>query len=177
MALTQGAWSVSTVNGTNIMTCDVTATVSENDSYTLKTPEELDGSKPWTLVANAAGATLDGSTLPVEIWLGTSSDAALSGDDAPTGTDAYNFKNIIADVKAAVGTCICDPNLNTADVSNVHVKVPAAPHYILHLDGASTLAAATCTWIIIQDAVGQNDGMVGSNLGGDGTTGIGPDPS
>ena len=55
MALTQGAWSVSTVNGVNIMTCDVTATTSENDSYTLKTPEELDGSRPWTLVANAAG--------------------------------------------------------------------------------------------------------------------------
>ena len=172
MALTQGAWSVSTVNGMNIMTCDVTATVSENDSYTLKTPTDLDGSRPWTLVANAAGATLDASTLPVEIWLGTSSSAALSGDDAPTGTDAYNFKNIIADVKAAVGTCICDPNLNTADVANVHVKVPSAPYYILHLDGASTLAAETCTWIIIQDAVGQNDGLVSSNIGG-----IGADPS
>ena len=173
MALTQGAWSTSTVNGVNIMTCDVTATVSENDSYTLKTPEALDGSKPWTLVANSAGATLDGSTLPVEIWLGTSSSAALSGQGGSVvGTDAYNYKAIIASIEGAVGTCICDPNLNTADVANVHVKVPSAPYYILHLDGASTLAAETCTWIIIQDAVGQNDGLVSSNIGG-----IGADPS
>ena len=174
MALTQGAWSTTTVNGTNVMTCTVTTSATpENDSYTLKTPEALDGSKPWTLVANSAGATLDGSTLPVEIWLGTSSSAALSGDaGSVAGTDAYVFKDIIADVKASVGTCICDPNLNTADVANVHVKVPAAPYYILHLDGASTLPAEDCTWIIIQDAKGQNDGLVSSSIGG-----IGADPS
>jgi hypothetical protein len=173
MALTQGAWSTSTVNGTNVMTCTVTATTSENDSYTLKTPEELDGSRPFTLIANAAGATLDGSTLPVEIWVGTSSSAALSGDGGSVaGTDAYVFKDIIADVKAAVGTCICDPTLTTADVANVHVKVPSAPYYIFHLDGASTLAAADCKWIIVQDAVGQNDGLVSSDIGG-----VGADPS
>lgn len=173
MALTQGAWSTTSVNGTNVMTCTVTTSATpENDSYTLKTPEALDGSKPWTLVANSAGATLDGSTLPVEIWLGTSSSAALTGDGPPSGTDAYVFKDIIADVKASVGTCICDPTLTTADVANVHVKVPAAPYYILHLDGASTLAAIACTWIIIQDAKGQNDGLVSANVGG-----IGADPS
>ena len=173
MALTQGAWSVSTVNGVNIMTCTVTATTAENDAYTLKTPEELDGSRPWTLIANAAGTTLDGSTGPVDVWLGTSSNAALSGDGGSVaGTDAYNYKAVIADIKAAVGTCICDPNLNTADVANVHVKVPAAPYYILNLDGGSTLAAEDCIWIIIQDAVGQNDGLVSSDIGG-----IGADPS
>ena len=82
MALTQGAWSTSTVNGTNVMTCTVTATTSEIDSYTLITREELDGSRPFTLIANAAGATLDGSTLPVEICVGTSSSCLLYTSDA-----------------------------------------------------------------------------------------------
>ena len=119
MALTQGNWSTSSSNGIKVMECTVTSTTAENDSYTLRTPKSLDPTKPWTVVINAAGATIDGSTLPCDLWIGTSDDAVLSGNDSSVvGTDAYEFKTIEADVKASVGSLTCDPNLSIADVKS-----------------------------------------------------------
>ena len=45
MALTQGAWNVSTVNGRVVAYCDVVQTTAEEYSATLKTPTELDTTK------------------------------------------------------------------------------------------------------------------------------------
>jgi hypothetical protein len=151
MALTQGNWVTSSSNGVKIIKCTVTATVSENDAYTLRTPKTLDPTRPWTLIANAAGTTLDGSASGVDLWIGTSDDAVLSGDETVAGTDAYEFKTIEAQVQSSVGVVICDPNLAIADVTDQLVRVPIAPCYIFNLDGGSTLNAADCIWIIIQE--------------------------
>ena len=37
------------------------------------------------------------------------------------------------------------------DVTDKLVRVPVAPCYIFNLDGASTLAAESCKWIIVQE--------------------------
>ena len=173
MALTQGNWSTSSSNGVKVMECTVTSTTAENDSYTLRTPKSLDPTKPWTVIINAAGATIDGSTLPCDLWIGTSDDAVLSGNDSSVvGTDAYEFKTIEADVKASIGSVTCDPNLSIADVTDKLVRGPVAPCYILNLDGASTLAAVDCKWIIVQEE-GDNSPLDAKyDIGG-----IGKDPS
>ena len=185
MALTQGNWSVEgSFNGVTTWTCTVTVGATETDSYTLRTPVGLDPRKPWTLLVNTAGTDLDGQAVPVDLWVGTSGDAALSGQGGSVaGTDAYNFKQIIADVDPDAGVaptaCLMDPTLTTADVANVHVKVPVAACYIFNLDGGSAMINADCIWKIVQDGSSSNSSLDSkyNDIGGDGTTGIGPDPS
>ena len=161
MALTQGAWTVNSVNGKTIMECTVVSTTAENDAYTLKTPKELDGSKPWMLFYAASG-TPDGSALPLDVWVGFKSDFALSGDGATVAaTSGSNYKQIMDDVVLAVSPAYycwqIDPNLAVADVvtaaaiaTGLKVKLPAAPYYAFNLDGASTLAAVSHYFKIIQ---------------------------
>ena len=181
MALTQGSWSEATVNGFKVLTNTVTATTAENDAYTLKTPKSLDTSKPWYLALTFSG-TPDGSALPVEIWTGFSDDFVISGDAGSiTATDGGKFKQIFDDCVLAVSGLnyfwLMDPELAVADVVTVaavatglKVRIPYAPYYAFNLNGASTLAAVTGTWKIIQAADGSNSpfGTVG---------GIGSDPS
>lgn len=161
MALTQSAWSTTTVGKHLISTCTVAATTAENDAYTLKTPAELDTTKPFTVGLTFSG-TPDGSALPVDIWLGWSDDFALSGDGASVAaTDGAKFKQIFDNVVGAVSGLVyvftIDPDLPVADVVTVaaiatgpKVRVPSAPYYAFNLNGASTLAAETATWTIIQ---------------------------
>jgi len=93
-------------------------------------------------------------------------------DSSVAGTDAYEFKTIEADVKASVGSLTCDPNLSIADVTDKLVRVPVAPCYIFNLDGASTLAAVDCKWIILQED-GDNSPLDAKyDIGG-----VGKDPS
>jgi len=171
MAITQSAWSTSSTNGKKIMECTVAIGATETDAMTLKTPKALNTSKPFHLLANAAGVTIDADTVAVDLWVGTKDDSTLSGTGTLTASDAYFYKAIIADVKAAVGSCVCDPNLTTADVSNVHVQVPPAPYYFFNLDGTNAMTNVTVTFIIIQDS----DGDGGSAL--ESVGGIGADPS
>lgn len=166
MALTQGAWTVSTLGEgakkTLIASCTVTATTAENDAYTLKTPAQLNPTKPWMLGLVCA-ATPDGQALPVDLWVGYSDSFALSGDGASvvaTGTGA-KFKQIMDDVVLAVSPLMyvwnMVPNLAVADVVTVaaiatglKISVPVAPYYAFNLNGGSTLAATTATWVIFQ---------------------------
>lgn len=163
MALTQSAWTVSTV-GKSVLkaTCTVTATTAENDAYTLKTPKELDVRRPWTLFL-VTSATPDGQALPVDIWAGYADNFALSGDGAnvvATGTGA-KYKQIIENAVTAVTPLAFafhfDPNQEVADVVTVaaidtglKVKIPVAPYYAFNLNGGSTLNAHTATWTIVQ---------------------------
>lgn len=166
MALTQSAWTVSSLGEgekkTLVASCTVTATTAENDAYTLKTPTQLDPRKPWIL-GLVTSATPDGQALPVDLWVGYSDSFALSGDGAnvvATGTGA-KYKQIMDDVVLAVTPLMyvwqMDPDLAVADVVTVaaiatglKIKVPVAPYYAFNLNGGSTLAAATATWVIIQ---------------------------
>jgi len=161
MALTQGAWSEKSVNGLWRATCNVAFTTAENDAYTLKTPDNLDPTKPWTLIV-AAAATADGSALPLDIWVGHDSDFALSGDGASVvATNGGMFKQVCDDCVLAVTTVeyafLMDPNLPVADVVTVaaiatgfKIRVPVAPYYAFNLDGASTLNATNCDFTIVQ---------------------------
>ena len=161
MALTQGAWGETFVNGLYKATCAVVSTTAENDAYTLKTPTNLDSSKEWTLFYQASG-TPDGSALPLEIFTGFTDDFVVTGDGATIGaTDGGSFAEIMDDVVLAVAPLIyswkLDPDLTVADVVTVaaiatglKVKIPVAPYYALNLNGASTLAAVTHTFTIVQ---------------------------
>lgn len=161
MALTQSAWTEKFVNGLYTAYCTVISTTAENDAYTLKTPEGLDPSKPWTLFYKAS-ATPDGQALPLDVWIGHSDTFALSGDGGTVAaTDGSNYKSIYDDVVLAVDpleySFAFDPTQQVADVVTVaaiatgnKVKIPVAPYYAFNLDGGSTLAAATHTFRITQ---------------------------
>ena len=180
MALTQNGCSTTTSNGFNKFECTVVHTTSESDAYTLKTPSELDGSKPWSLSMSAA-ITADNAALPLDLWVGYNDDFALSGNTTAVtaGTNGGEYKTICDDCVLAVSTLkynfLMDPNLPVADVTTVaaiasgfKVRTPIAPYYAFNVDGA-TLIATTITWTIFQKVDG-GGGIVKTN-------GIGVDPS
>jgi hypothetical protein len=160
MALTQGTWSETSLNGSLILECDVTATVAENDGYTLKTPDSLDTSRPWTLVVNATDQALDaaGTACPVHIWGGYANDFALTGDGASVAaTSGFKVGSSVMDkVQAVQCSVIVDPNYTGAKVQSTDAGVVGIvncgthPNYVIHYDGGSTLAAKTCKIIIVQ---------------------------
>jgi hypothetical protein len=161
MALKQSDWSEKSAGGFYIATCTVVSTTAENDAYTKKTPVGLDPKKPWVLLYKADD-TPDGQALPLDLWIGFSDSFALSGDGANVvAVDGAEFKSIFDDVVLAVDkyySFYFDPNQGVADVVTVaaiatgaKVRVPPAPYYAFNLDGGSTLAATTHTFVIIQD--------------------------
>lgn len=123
MALTQSAWSSKTVGTKTVATCTVVSTTAENDAYTLRTPKDIDVSKPYTLLYFAS-ATPDGQALPPDIWIGYGADFALSGDGANVvATSGAKFKQMFDDVVLAVAPLVytfkVQPDLAVADVVTV----------------------------------------------------------
>tara|TARA_R110002110_G_scaffold3483_7_gene17774 strand:- start:266 stop:808 length:543 start_codon:yes stop_codon:yes gene_type:complete len=180
MALTKSVWVKTSGSGFNKWECTVVQTTGETDSYTLKTPSELDGSRQWSMAMSAA-ATADAEAIPLDLWAGYNSDFAISGDSTTVtaGSNGYNVQQIIDDCVLAVTTLkyswIFDPELPVANVVTVaaianglKVRTPIAPYYAFNLDGGSTLAATTITWTIFQDVDGG---------GGISQSGVGADPS
>jgi len=165
MAVTQGAWSVSSVNGFKVIQCDValTGSDSETDTYTLKTPKDLNPEKQWLLFLTF-NDTPDGQALPVDLWYGYSDSFALSGQGANVvAADGAQHKQILDDCVSAVSgiemVWIMDPHTTVADDVtynagvSANVKTPIAPYYAFALDGGSALTTArTATWTIIQKA-------------------------
>ena len=180
MALTQGAWSSTSVNGVNVHSCVVTATTAENDGYTLKTPKALDTSKPWVLVANSESIAIDGSsTTVVDIYGGYWDSFAITGD---AGTVAATDGTLIGtavmdDIKASQVSIIVDPNYTGAVVTSTvagvrgRINLGQFPYYAFNANAGSTLAAADCTWKIIQKSEGSGGSPI-ETVGG-----IGSDPS
>ena len=163
MALTQSAWT-EVLSSSNIYTasCTVVATTAENDAYTLKTSTDLDSTKPFTLYYSAS-VTPDAQALPMEIYVGHSASFAITGDGATIGaTDGGKALQLMDDVVLAVAPLNyvfdLDPDLGIAPVVTVGAiatglknKIPVAEYYAFNLNGGSTLAAATHTFIITQD--------------------------
>ena len=162
MALTRGSWTVSTIyrNGKKFLRaeCTVTATTAENDAYT-KAITFLDPTKKWTAFINTAGTSLDGTSLPVDIWasafttddyasmdmVGDGASVELTSDGTASGSNIGYILNasIISTVHNTVAVKVYDP-MGTA----AHGPMPT---YFINLDGGSTLAAAACKYVLIQE--------------------------
>ena len=184
MALTQSVWTKTASEGFSKWECTVLHTSSENDAYTVKTPLELDGGRPWHM-AMSASATADGAALPLDMWVGFNDSFALSGNDAAVtaGTNGYKFKQLLDDCVLAVTTLkysfMFDPELPVADVVTVaaiangfKARIPKAPYYAFSLNGGGTLNnTITTTWTIYQES-GDNPALLSADIGG-----IGADPS
>ncbi len=152
MALTQGAWTSKTVNDKAVHQCDVTITTAETIAATLKTPKSLDTRKSFVLLVNTEAVTADGATLPVDLYGGYSDSFALGVVTTTlTVTDGFLIAaDIMADVKATMGAVIVDPNLNIANDADDIIRGASVPYYGIVLDGAGTLNAVDCRFIIIQ---------------------------
>jgi len=154
--LTIGSWTGKTYNGVTTWSCTVTATTSDLDIYTKKTPVGLDPHKPWTLFVNTASATLDDTAvaIPVDLYIGWDDTFAISENNAPVVTGGVLYKaDIHDDVRTAVFGIQMHPNLTVAeDVAGPAAKcyVPIAPFYAFNLDCASALVAGDCTFKIVQ---------------------------
>jgi len=98
-------------------------------------------------MVNTAGATVDGTTLPVDIYAGFASDFSVVWDESGAGvtitSGAILIPDVIADVQAAVGTYSFDPR-NTAAAA-------CAPYFAIGVDGSSALTVSTaCHYVVIQ---------------------------
>lgn len=162
MALTRGAWTTRTIqrNGSYFIvgTCSVTATTAENDAYT-KAITFLKPDKKWNMHINTAGTTLDGTSLPVDIWatpyttkeyasmdmVGDGASVALTTDGTASGSNIGYVLNsaIIATVHNTAAVKVYDPMGTAAHAPSVT--------YFINLDGAGTLSAAICKYIVFQE--------------------------
>jgi len=160
MALTQSAWTTKTVNGKFVASCTVAATTAENDAYTLKTPKELDTSKPFTVFVNTSAAS-DGAAVPLDIWIGYDDNFVMSGNDSTVAaTNGVMFKQLTDDIGYSAATnnaFLIDPGLPVADVVTIAAKatgykarIPSVPYYIFNLNAGSTMLAHTTTYKIVQ---------------------------
>ena len=172
MALTQGAWVESVTDGIYQAYCDVTSTDAEFIHATEKTPVGLDTTRPFLLIANSAGATLDATdaAIPVDVYVGIDSTFALSVTTSAVTVTAGSLiaNNMIADVRTAVGNVIVDPGLLSANAAGVICRGVSGLRYGFTATAASELSAATCRFIVTQDKSTYNPTLV---------AGIGKDPS
>ena len=190
-AQTQTAWTTTHLRGFNVYSSTATTDANNEVNWSLKTPTSLDTSKPWSLVVSASAAQ-DGAAAPLMLWGGYSDDFALAGTTArATATDGVQIGELTDDL--GYGAAVAGMNFamtpGSSGLANVVTiaalatglrhNVPIFPYYAFELmaDDAATLLAHTLTFKIIQEDDGQNDSIAGSDIGGDGTTGVGPDPS
>jgi hypothetical protein len=157
MAITQGAWSKTMVNGTSVFRCTVSGT-DDTDLMTLITPDELDGSKPFSLVTYLSEDMTAAGASAVDIWGCYSDKASLAITDV--GTDCYIVSALSGDLDAG-GTQVTHvfPALPgggtfTAVVNSTtlnYVLLPAWPYYIFNVDMTAGLQdAASVVFTVIQ---------------------------
>lgn len=161
--LVQGAWiqTKTTLSGMRVWISNISFDATNNDAYTLKTPNQLDTSKQWDLLISAAAA-VDAQAVPVDLWGGYSDNFAVTGDGASVAaTSGFKVKQILDDCVLAVTPLVYqitfDPILPVADVvtvaaigSGLKVRIPILPYYAIDLNGGSTLNVTNCNFYIIQ---------------------------
>ena len=163
-AQTVGAWTSKTVNGKWVATCQCTTDANNEILFTNKTPKELDGSKPWTLIV-AASAAQDGAAAPLILHVGYDTDFALAGTTArATVTSGAVYGELTDDLgyAAAVPGMSFQMTPTSSGLANIvtiaavatgmRFNCPVAPYYAfeLHADDNATLLAHTLTFTIIQ---------------------------
>lgn len=157
MAITQGAWSKKMVNGVSVFQCTVSGT-DDTDLMSLKTPDELDGSKPFSLITYLSEDMTAAGASAVDIWGCYSDKASLAITDA--GTDCYLVAALSGDLDAG-GTQVTHifPALPgggtfTQVVNSTtlnFVLLPAFPYYIFNVDMTAGLQdAASVVFTVIQ---------------------------
>lgn len=160
---TATAWTVKSVGDQTVASSTCTTAATNLCNFTLRTPNEIDCTKKYTLVV-AASAAQDGAAAPIAIYFSTAEDAlVLAGTTGrPTVTGGAEYGNIIDDLGysgAVLGeSFIIDPELPVADVvtiaavaTGLKVRVPAAANHCYSMNAASgTLLAATLTFTILQ---------------------------
>lgn len=159
MGLIQTDWVATTVNGHTVLKCTLTQESSAaQDSFTYKTPKELDPNKSWILVVNTAGTTIESTTLPVDMWAGYDENATLA-DDSGTDVSATSTSEIAAaimdNVEAEKLASVIDPHYIGTRIQAItdvggHINLSKAPYYIINLDGTSALTEAACLIVITQ---------------------------
>jgi|APSaa5957512622_1039677.scaffolds.fasta_scaffold27123_3 hypothetical protein len=190
-AQTVSNWTTVELNGFLIHTCTAYTDANNEVNWTKKTPDSLDTTKPWSMVV-AASAAQDGAAAPLMIWGGYDSDFALAGTTArATATSGVQIGELTDDLGyaaavAGMGFNMTPGTSGLADIvtiaavaTGMRFNVPIFPYYAFELmaDDAATLLAHTLTFKIIQKADGNNTGLSGTQIGGTGSIGIGPDPS
>jgi len=162
-AQTQTAWTTPKTVGNQVVSTSTSTTDANNlCNFSLRTPNGIDCSKRYTLIAIASAAQ-DGAAAPLAIYFSTASDTlALAGTTGrPTVTGGYEYGNIVDDLGyggASTNTFIIDPNLAVANVVTTAAKatglksrVPGAVNHAFSVNAASgTLLGHVMTWIIIQ---------------------------
>jgi hypothetical protein len=159
MAITQGAWSEKIVNGVYVATCTVSGT-DDTDLMTKRTPDNFDGSYPFSLVVYLSEDMTAAGASAVDIWGCTSDLASLAITDA--GTDCYLVQALSGDLDAG-GTQVTHvfPALGgngggtfTQVVNSTTLNfalLPAWPHYIFNVDMTAGLQdAASVVFTVIQ---------------------------
>ena len=183
-AQTQTAWTISTVNGFKIMNSTATTDANNEVNWSLKTPNSLDTSKPWSLIVSADAAQ-DGAAAPLMIWGGYSDDFALAGTAGrATATDGVQIGELTDDIGYAgavtgMNFAMTPGSSGLANVVTIAAlatgmrhNVAIFPYYAfeLHSDDGGVLAAHTLTWKIIQKQDNVNAPI--ASIGG-----VGVDPS
>ena len=155
-----GAWTSNNVNGRLVLECDVTADVATNDAYTLKTPARtLDPTRPWVLMVNTAGVSIDDQAVAVDIWAGYDDDFALAGDNGITATSGKEIASaVMDDVQSAALSVLIDPNYTGAKVQSA-ISGPVIgvrncgtpPYFAINVESDTTmLGTITIHFVIIQ---------------------------
>jgi hypothetical protein len=157
MAITQGAWSKTMVNGTLVLQCTVSGT-DDTDLMTLKTPDALNGAYPFSLIAYLSEDMTAAGASAVDIWGCYTDTASLAITDA--GTGCYLVAALSGDLDSG-GTQVSHifPALPgggtfTQVVNSTtlnFVLLPAMPHYIFNVDMTASLQdAASVVFTVIQ---------------------------
>lgn len=155
MALTQGAWSETTVNDTLVLQCTVSGETNDADMITLITPKSLDGSIPWSVIVDPAEDLTASGSAAVDIWGCYSDSASLATADA--GTDCVLVAANSTDIDAG-SACVIHVlpgvNGNVTQVTNASPGwsvIPAYPRYIINLDLSAGLQdGADVVFTIVQ---------------------------
>ncbi len=156
MALTRSAWTSKSVNGRLVLECNVAYETDDRNINTVKTPDTLDPTKPWTLHVNTTGETIDGTALPVDIYSGYAENFSVTGDQTITVVNGgVAYADCIDDVKSTLESFTVLPDLAAARVQGTvgavsgYGAVGIAPYYAFDLDGSTDFTAGGPVYFVI----------------------------